>query len=360
MRTISLKAGRRMVDVADADHAYEIIRTLGRGGFGVAFEARPLFGPHSTSSVCLKLSHDVPSWHREAYFGELLSSHPGAVRLYATFISRLNKGGVCCSVLELCTESVWDALLAQRIEWGEARIMREFRRVAGAVATLHQGGAVHRDITPMNVLLDQNGHLKLSDFGIARHGPRGKVEADAFNRAWAPKSVSTRRVSWGPRQDVWQLGQLLARLLGAGVAETFGSGDIRRLDCSDHAKAVIYRCLGPLNHRLRTASDVLRVLSEDAALPFSRITMIRNKTVVFTGPGSRPRRELKRIAQRAGAQPVSDVSRQVEIVVVGDDSPFWAAGSAGTKILAALQLKDDGWPIRFVRERQFVAAASKR
>jgi hypothetical protein len=50
----------------------------------------------------------------------------------------------------------------------------------------------------------------------------------------------------------------------------------------------------------------------------------------------------------------------VDYLVVSGRSPVWAAGAAGRKILTALQLQDDGYDIRFVRESSFLAAARKK
>jgi hypothetical protein len=49
------------------------------------------------------------------------------------------------------------------------------------------------------------------------------------------------------------------------------------------------------------------------------------------------------------------INAAVDTVVVGNTSPLWAAGAAGVKLLAALQLKDEGRPIRFISAQSFLS-----
>jgi len=349
-----------LVDLASGEK-YLIEELIGTGGFGGVYRARWLRGGRSAEApVCIKTTLYAPSWHREAYFGEILKDHAGAVQVLETFVGQ--QGGeppLYCSVLELCDRSVATVLAGGGLTWSEARVLREFRGVVLAVRDLHRSGAVHRDITPMNVLLTFDGHLKLADFGIALHGLSRKVAADAFNPWHAPEAVLKGKPTWTPREDVWQLGQLLARLLGADVARSLPSKQVRELTCSDDSKALIYRCIAQPDLRYRDARRLLEALEKGSRPRFTRVTSLRNRTLVFTGPGTMPRRQLWRVARRAGASPTSSVSRRVDVLVVSGRSPVWAAGAAGRKILAALQLQDDGHDIRIVSESSFRAAARK-
>ncbi len=340
---------------------YQIEELIGTGGFGGVYRARWLErGKPNQDAVCIKTTLYAPGWHREAYFGEVLQKHPGAVHVLDTFVGQQGGGPpVYCTVLELCAQSVANVLASGGLHWSEDRACNEFRRVAAAVRDLHQGGAVHRDITPMNVLLTFDGHLKLADFGIALHGLARKVAADAFNPWHAPEAILKGKQVWTAREDVWQLGQLFARLLGAKVDRSLPSARVRDLECSDDSKALIYRCIAQPECRFRDAGRLLDALDRGSRPPFSRIANVRHRTIVFTGRGTRERAQLRGLARRAGAIPVNRVSREVDVLVVSGRSPVWAAGGAGRKILTALQLKDDGHDIRFVKEASFLSAVTK-
>lgn len=353
-------AGPPLVSFESGDE-YQIEALIGKGGFGSVYRGRWMHGGAPTGPpLCIKTTVDVSSWHREAYFGEILRGHAGAVQMHETFVGHQGpRRPLYVSVFELCERSI-EGALADGLRWPEAKALREFRAVVRAVSDLHKGGAVHRDITPRNVLLTFDGHLKLADFGIALHGVARKVRADAFNPWHAPVTVLAGKRSWSPREDVWQLGQLLARLLGADVSRWLPSKGVRRLACSDRSKTLIYRCIAQREYRFRDAGHLLEDMGKRSEVAFSRITSLANRAIVFTGRGTMERRELWKWARRAGARPEARVSGNVDVVVVGGRSPIWAAGAAGRKILAALQLRDDGHRIRFVKETHFLRLARGR
>jgi serine/threonine protein kinase len=349
-----------LVDLATGE-TYLIEQLIGHGGFGGVYRARWIRAGKPQPPVCIKTTLYAPSWHREAYFGEILRDHAGAVQVLETFVGQQGSDPpVYCTVLELCDRSLATVLAGGGLRWSERRVRKEFRGLVVAVSDLHRSGAVHRDISPMNVLLTFDGHLKLADFGIALHGLTRKVAADAFNPWHAPDAVLKGKPTWTAREDVWQLGQLLARLLGADVTRSLPSTQVRDLACSDDSKALVYRCIAPPDLRFRDAGHLLEALAKGSRPVFTRVSGLESRTIVFTGPGTMRRSQLWRMARRAGARPAAAMSRRVEILVVSGRSPVWAAGGAGRKIMAALQLRDDGHDIRFVTEASFLRAARTR
>jgi serine/threonine protein kinase len=362
IRTRLLTPGAEpLVDLATGEK-YLIEQLIGTGGFGGVYRARWIrSGKPVAEPVCIKTTLYAPSWHREAYFGEILRDHAGAVQVLETFVGQQGADPpIYCTVLELCDRSLATVLAGGGLGWSETRARKEFRGLVVAVRDLHQSGAVHRDITPMNVLLTFDGHLKLADFGIALHGIARHVPADAFNPWHAPEAVLRGKRSWTPREDVWQLGQLLARILGADVTRSLPSGHVRAVACSDESKALIYRCIAQPDYRFRDAGHLLYALDQGSKPEYSRVTSLEGRTIVFTGRGTMERRQLWKLARRAGAHPSTTVSRRVDVLVVGGRSPVWAAGAAGRKIMAAMQLQEDGYDIRIVTEASFLAAARKR
>jgi serine/threonine protein kinase len=362
MGSDTLRPGKRPLVSFETGDQYLIDELIGRGGFGRVYRARFVHeGGVAPQTVCVKTTVDVSSWHREAYFGEILRGHAGAVQMLGSFVGHHGpRRPLYCSVFELCERSVSGALTGGGLEWSEAKILKEFRAVVRAVSDLHASGAVHRDITPRNVLLTFDGHLKLADFGIAIHGIARGVRADAFNPWHAPVTVlAGGKRTWTAREDVWQLGQLLARLLGADVPQRLASSHVRKLACSDRSKALVYRSIASREHRYPDAGHLLEAMGRDSDLEYSRITSVAGRTIVFTGQGSMKRSALWRIARKAGAHLSARVSRDVDVVVVSGRSPVWAAGATGRKILAALRLKEEGHAIRFVTEARFLAAARR-
>src|SRR6185369_12363795 len=119
-----------LVDLTSGER-YLIEELIGTGGFGGVYRARWLQGgkPHN-QPVCIKTTRYAPGWHREAYFGEVLQKHPGAVQVLDTFVGQQGEDPpVFCTVLELCAQSVANVLAGGGLRWTETQARTEFRRV---------------------------------------------------------------------------------------------------------------------------------------------------------------------------------------------------------------------------------------
>ena len=89
-------------------------------------------------------------------------------------------------------------------------------QVADALDAAHAKGLVHRDVKPSNVLLDTDGHVYLSDFGLTRRleeqGPQPGVERSLGTPAYvAPEQIDGATVDG--RADVYSLGCMLYECL---------------------------------------------------------------------------------------------------------------------------------------------------
>jgi serine/threonine protein kinase len=150
---------------------YQLRQELGRGGMGVVYRA---YDPELDREVALKsvmLEGITPEQRvaneqylsREARAAARLQ-HPHAVAIYDFFSS----GDRAFIVMEFVRGASLEALLATGDTSNHGLTLQVLREAASALDAAHLAGIIHRDVKPGNILLDETGHVKIADFGIAR------------------------------------------------------------------------------------------------------------------------------------------------------------------------------------------------
>src|SRR5512138_2788827 len=145
---------------------FEIVRELGRGGFGVVYEAKD---GELGRAVALKLVRvgDGTATHE----AQLLREAEAAAHLSHPNVVVLHDLGRCERGPYLVMGLLRGAPLSRRLGDG-ALPAREAVAIAlgiaSGVAHAHAQGVVHRDLTPGNVFLCDDGRVKVLDFGLAR------------------------------------------------------------------------------------------------------------------------------------------------------------------------------------------------
>ncbi|KAL1921365.1 uncharacterized protein VTP21DRAFT_11081 [Calcarisporiella thermophila] len=154
---------------------FEIIKPISKGAFGsVYLSKKRSTGEYYAIKVLKKADmiakNQVTNVKAERIILMTQNDSPFVVKLYFTFQSKdylylvmeyLN-GGDCAALLKAigCLSEAW-----ARNYLAEVVLGLEF---------LHNRGIIHRDLKPDNLLIDQNGHLKLTDFGLSRIGFLGR------------------------------------------------------------------------------------------------------------------------------------------------------------------------------------------
>ena len=190
---------------------FELQEELGRGGVGVVMRATDL---HTGQEVALKVLRDpalgasvvAERLRREGQAAAGLD-HPGIVRLLASG----EAGGLPWLAFELVPgcrtlTRAWRGLdLTARV-----RLVRD---AAAALGFAHRRGVVHRDVKPGNLLVDAQGKLRVTDFGVALSEDWERITRSGVMLGtpthMAPEQIETRRGAIGPWSDVWALGVIL-------------------------------------------------------------------------------------------------------------------------------------------------------
>jgi eukaryotic-like serine/threonine-protein kinase len=366
-QTTLLLSREQTIASPETGFRYTIDRLLGEGGFGQVYLARRL--GRSTvvpEIVCIKASTRIDGWLREAYFGQLLDDHPRAIRVFDKFpLTRPNGTYLYCLALEYARHGDLGAYLYRHGNgWPETSARREIAGVLEVLGKLHRGQLLHRDLTPLNVFVCDARRLKLGDFGIVQQqSDRRGITARTMNALTAPSDIIAGAApKWQTRDDVYQVGQLLAMLIKGNARARVRTPEVRRLPCSDHLKEIIYRCLGERRKRYETADELIDALrNPPAALKVGVLKTLKGMHLAFTGILSKRRSEAVRAARRAGAVIHGMPSARTTVVVRGRPNPLQAAGrDAGLKLMEIKRLREKGHKITLLNEAQFWRLAARR
>jgi serine/threonine protein kinase len=146
---------------------YEITRLLGRGGMAVVFLAEDLALERQVAIKVLppEMSHDtklIPRFQQEAKTAAKLD-HPNIIPIYRVE----SEAGLDYFVMKYVT----GRSLEQMLEEGPLPIdlaRRVLREAALALGHAHQRKIVHRDVKPANIMMEADGRVILTDFGISK------------------------------------------------------------------------------------------------------------------------------------------------------------------------------------------------
>ncbi|HEX7313508.1 MAG TPA: serine/threonine-protein kinase [Pyrinomonadaceae bacterium] len=206
--------------------SYRILEKIGAGGMGTVYLAKDA---RLGRRVALKLlpahfARDeelVRRFEQEARAASALN-HPNIITVHEIGEER--------GCLFIVTEFVEGKTLRERMWEGRftaAEALDVCAQAAGALQKAHAAGVIHRDVKPENVMLDDEGHVKVLDFGIAKQVatvPSVDTEAPTSARVNTASGIvlgttaymspeQVRGLDLDGRSDVWSLGCVLYEML---------------------------------------------------------------------------------------------------------------------------------------------------
>jgi len=249
---------------------YELEELVGTGGMSSVFRARDR---QLERRVAIKILHEhyagdpeyLERFRREARAVAQLS-HPNIV----TVIDRGDDEGRQYIVFEHVEGENLKELVQREGSLPVRQALELALAVADGLAFAHDHGLVHRDVKPQNVLLSNEGEVKVTDFGIARslhveHGVTLTGTVLGTGEYLAPEQAGGKPVS--PATDVYSLGVVLWELLAGDVpfvGENFVAVALRHVNEPPPSLRDRRPDVSP---RLEAAVD--RALAKDPARRFS-------------------------------------------------------------------------------------------
>jgi tRNA A-37 threonylcarbamoyl transferase component Bud32 len=214
---------------------YEIEELVGTGGMSSVYRARDSV---LERRVALKILHEhfsadpeyVERFRREARAIARLN-HPNIV----TVIDRGEFGNRQFIVFEHIPGENLKEVVEREGQLPVAQALALTHQIARGLAFAHQHGVVHRDVKPQNVLLDESGTAKVTDFGIARSLDPGEELTQTGTLLGTSDYIAPEQASGEPidaRSDQYSLGVVLYELLTGEVpfpADSFMAVAMRHL-----------------------------------------------------------------------------------------------------------------------------------
>jgi TolB-like protein/tetratricopeptide (TPR) repeat protein len=196
---------------------FELLAEIGRGGFGIVYEARDR---ELGRVVALKvIRRDLAQG--DAAREEALQREAEAIaQLHHPSIVTLYDFGRCDSGPYLVLELLHGETLARRLTGGPLPLPEALRlaiQVAEALVHAHGRGVLHRDLKPSNVHVSPGGIAKVLDFGIAHVFGRPRLEGAGTPRYMAPEQVHGREES--DRTDVHALALMFVETVTGAVLD---------------------------------------------------------------------------------------------------------------------------------------------
>ncbi|MEU5693934.1 serine/threonine-protein kinase [Actinosynnema sp. NPDC020468] len=194
---------------------YTLLSELGRGGMGVVWRAQDnVIGRHVAIKE-LHLPDGIAHEERRVLEERVLREARTAGRLndpgIVTVFDVVAEGGMTYIVMELVEAQTLSTLINQHGPMPQDRVISIAMQSLSALECAHQAGIVHRDVKPGNLMVQPNGRVKLTDFGIAQgmDDPRLTTTGSLIG---SPAYMSPERIHGhdsSPASDLWALGATL-------------------------------------------------------------------------------------------------------------------------------------------------------
>uniref|UniRef100_A0A674ECK2 Ribosomal protein S6 kinase n=1 Tax=Salmo trutta TaxID=8032 RepID=A0A674ECK2_SALTR len=195
---------------------FELRKVLGQGSFGKVFLVKKITGPDAgqlyAMKVLKKATLKVRDRVRTKMERDILVevNHPFIVRLHYAFQTE----GKLYLILDFLRGGDLFTRLSKEVMFTEEDVKFYLAELALALDHLHGLGIIYRDLKPENILLDEEGHIKLTDFGLSKESIDHENKAYSFCGTveyMAPEVVNRRGHTLSA--DWWSYGVLMFEML---------------------------------------------------------------------------------------------------------------------------------------------------
>ncbi|CAO3613710.1 unnamed protein product [Cunninghamella blakesleeana] len=190
---------------------FHMLRTLGTGSFGRVHLVQSCVNRRYYAIKVLKKTEvvrlkQVEHTNNEKHILESVA-HPFLVNMWGTFQDTIN----LYMVLDYVCGGEMFSILRRSQRFPDHVAKFYAGEVVLAIEYLHSKDIIYRDLKPENILLDAQGHIKITDFGFAKHVPDVTWTLCGTPDYLAPEVIQSR--GYGKAVDWWSLGILIFEML---------------------------------------------------------------------------------------------------------------------------------------------------
>lgn len=195
---------------------YDVLSELGQGAMGMVYKAQdPLIERIvAIKTINLEVAEDEQEEYEKRFYQEAKAAgrlnHPNIVTIYDVGKS----GDMAYMAMEFLEGEELRSII-NRTRLTTTQVLDIVIQVAQGLAYAHEYSIVHRDIKPSNIMLIRGGHVKITDFGIARMAS-SSIRTQVGMVLGSPKYMSPEQVlgkTLDHRSDIFSLGVTLYEML---------------------------------------------------------------------------------------------------------------------------------------------------
>ncbi|MBI0063292.1 Stk1 family PASTA domain-containing Ser/Thr kinase [Bifidobacterium apousia] len=204
------------------DGRYRILREIAQGGMATVYEA---LDQRLSRHVAVKIMHTMLAQgpHRAQFEERFRREARSAAAIANPHIVQVYDTGVDQGLDYLVMEYVHGISLRRDMARQGVYPLKETLRILGEIldglASAHRAGVIHRDIKPENILINDRGHVEITDFGLARAAAQATLSSTGMLMGTAaylaPETIENNEAS--PQSDLYAVGIIAYEMLTGTV-----------------------------------------------------------------------------------------------------------------------------------------------